>query len=110
MNARVASSNAKVFFVLQLAVLLSLMSASVIHVPGRTNRTLEYYLCEANATTLTNTVLVIDEPQVISAGPYCLIENVSNLTIQSPYSAIPVECRGERGFGFFNMTDLQMKH
>ena len=110
MSARVALSNAKVCFILQIAVLISLSTASVIHVPGASNHTLEYYLCEANATSLTNTVLVLDEPQVVSPGPYCLIENVSNLTIQSRSGQIPVECRGERGFGFFNVTDLLIKH
>ena len=111
MNSTVEFTIAKVCLILQLAVLLSPSSALVIHVPGDTNRTLEYYLCENNTATLTNTVLVLDQPQVISPGPYCLIENASNLTIQSGYSVrIQVTCRGERGFGFFNMTNLQIKH
>ena len=102
------------FLLLLLVVLPPAVLSRVVQVPGNSNASLEYYLCEGNAES--NLTLALTSDQFVSQGPFCLTQNVTDLVITS-YGAIQyiVRCRndtdggeGVRGFGFFNVTNLQI--
>ena len=75
---------------------------------------LEYFFCEdgfsqnSNIKTLN---LSSQHSHTISSGPYCLLENLTDITIQSDNSsqqALVICSVPWRGFGFFNFSNLQL--
>lgn len=89
--------------------------SSVVHLTGNStvpNGTLEYYLCEGNAHS--NLTLTLTSDHHVSAGLFCLTQSVTDLTITSIGNRqYTVYCHNStssdrRGFGFYNVTNLQI--
>ena len=89
--------------------------SSVVHLTENStvpNGTLEYYLCEGNA--YSNLTLTLTSDHHVSAGLFCLTQSVTDLTITSfGNRQYTVYCHnsasgGRRGFGFYNVTNLQI--
>jgi len=75
------------------------------------NNSLAYYLCEGAGNLTNNTTIILSHTIIhhIPPGSFCLVENVTGLTIYGDSSDNPavVKCNSTshhvRGFGFFNM-------
>lgn len=86
-----------------------------IIIPGSNNAKLEDYLCSESGTIKPHTTLVIEEPQNISSGVFCLVENTTNITIMARVE-VEMEClyntttQQSSGFGFFNVSGLYIKN
>ena len=105
------------FLLLFLVVLPPAVLSRVVYIPDNStslNASLEYYLCEGNAES--NLTLALTSDQFVSQGSFCLTQSVTDLVITS-YGPIQytVRCRndtggreGVRGFGFYNVTNLQI--
>ena len=87
----------------------------VVHIRGSStvsNGTLEYYLCEGNAHS--NLTLTLNSDYHVSPGLFCLTQSITDLTISSfGTRQYRVYCNssvtgGRRGFGFYNVTNLQI--
>ena len=97
---------------------------TVIHIPSQDtpdqfyNNSLAYYLCEGagNLTNYTTIILSHTIIHYIPPGSFCLVENISSLTIYGDTSDNPavVKCNSTshhvRGFGFFNIANLSISN
>ena len=103
--------------VLLLFILLSTCDGHVIQI--ETNSSFEYHVCGEGRHTLSDGVtleLSSAHHYLVNSTrfPFCLLENLTNLTIRSSSDAsspVKIHCQPQfegSGFGFFNMTGLQM--
>ena len=94
---------------------------TVIHIPSlnqSSTNSLAYYLCEGAGNLTSNTTIVLSHTIVhyIPPGPFCLVENITGLTIYGNSLDNPavVKCNSTshdvRGFGFFNVTNLSISN
>ena len=87
---------------------------TVFVIGNDTNCSLEYFLCH-NGFVFHSYIKTLNlssqHSHTISSGPYCLLENLTNITIQSDNSsqqALIICSAPWRGFGFFNFSNLQL--
>ena len=97
---------------------------TVIHIPLQDtpdqfyNNSLAYYLCEGAGNLINNTTIILFHTIIhyIPPGFFCLVENITGLTIYGDSSDNPavVKCNSTshhmRGFGFFNITNLSISN
>jgi len=82
------------------------------------NNSLAYYLCEGAGNLTNNTTIILSHTIIhhIPPGSFCLVENVTHLTIYGDSSDNPavVKCNSTshhvRGFGFFNIANLSISN
>jgi len=82
------------------------------------HNSLAYYLCEGagNLTNYTTIILSHTIIHYIPPGSFCLVENITGLTIYGDSSDNPavVKCNSTshhvRGFGFFNIANLSISN
>ena len=95
----------------------SLISDNTTFITGIDSKcSLEYFLCEDGFSQNSNIKLKTlnlssQHSHTISSGPYCLLENLTDITIQSDNSsqqALVICSVPWRGFGFFNFSNLQL--
>ena len=91
------------------------VSNNTVFVIGNdTNCSLEYFLCHNGFvfhSYIKTLNLSLQHSHTISSGPYCLLENLTDITIQSDNSSQQtlIICSVPwRGFGFFNFSNLQL--
>ena len=93
---------------------LQFVSGNTVFINNDSNCSLEYFLCQKgflSHTYIRTLNLSSQHHHTISSGPYCLLENLTNITIQSDNSSqsVLVICSIPwRGFGFFNFSNLQL--
>ena len=82
-----------------------------------TNYSLQYHLCGEGTEELASDTLLQLSGGVhyLQEGPFCLLQNLENFTIQGQGRSQPrtvIHCRGEtetrRGFAFFNVSNLHL--
>lgn len=95
-------------------------SSSVIQINKNSTNTLQDYLCGSSERTLeSGTVLSLSSDYLhnMTPGPFCLLESLFNVTIQSESSSIKatILCSTNTstvqptfGFGFYNFTSLSL--
>ena len=74
---------------LLLVLCLGAKAEIAIHVPGEQNRSLQYYLCEGGLRMVApNVKLVLEATEIhyLTNGGFCVVENLTNVTLISSYS------------------------
>ena len=79
------------------------------------NSSLEYYLCGVGSSRLESGTTLYLSPgtHTLGEGPFCLLQNLDNVTIQGEHHSLTVvDCldsyQVRRGIAFFNITNLKI--
>ena len=91
---------------------------TVIEIPGKNNKTLEYYLCGSSLSADTTLILQSNISHHISPSldnsTICLISDTHSITIKAVDTLATVICEGtplatRRGIAFHNVIDINIK-
>ena len=98
-----------------LCVLLLSTVAKSATVSITTNASLQYYLCcRGHLESHTTLVLSHTVSHVLSPAPFCLVSNLTNITLRSQYKHAVITCSSDNimsttvGFGFYNVSELSL--
>ena len=104
-----------IVFVISLFNVISIISAQqcpvspVVHISNNSSCPLEYYLCHNGLQSGMTLLLSSSLNHTVSNSKFCLLANLSNVTIKSESHINPafVTCnRAWTGFGFYNTRNL----
>ena len=91
---------------------------TVFEIPGRSNKTLEYYLCGSSLSANTTLILESNVSHYITPSldnsTICLISDTYSITVEAVDTLATVICEGthlatRRGIAFHNVTNLIVK-
>ena len=98
-----------------LCVLLLSTVAKSATVSITTNSSLQYYLCHrGHLESHTTLVLSHTVSHILSPAPFCLVSNLTNITLCSQYKHAVITCFSDNimsttvGFGFYNVSELSL--
>ena len=98
-----------------LCVLLLSTVAKSATVSITTNSSLQYYLCHhGHLESHTTLVLSHTVSLTLSPAPFCLVSNLTNITLRSQYTHAVITCSSDNimsttvGFGFYNVSELSL--
>ena len=98
-----------------LCVLLLSTVAKSATVSITTNSSLRYYLCHrGHLESHTTLVLSHTVSHILSPAPFCLVSNLTNITLRSQYKYAVITCSSDNvtsttvGFGFYNVSELSL--
>ena len=98
-----------------LCVLLLSTVAKSATVSITTNSSLQYYLCHrGHLESHTTLVLSPTVSHILSPAPFCLVSNLTNITLHSQYKHAVITCSSDNitsttvGFGFYNVSELSL--
>ena len=93
-------------------VWLLLASISSFGLSSDVANSLEYYLCHGGLYSNMAVTLSSQRYYTILPGPFCLLENLTNVTIQTDdllHQTLITCSLPWRGFGFFNISNLHLR-
>lgn len=105
-------------FLILVSVSFFCQSLCVYSVPLTDNHTIECYLCNTRQQFDPVISLLSNTTYIVSPGRFCLVDNVTNLTIrgEDPSSPTIIKCLRNtssfvaRGFGFFEVDNLVIEN
>ena len=100
-----------IWFLLAFIKIYSSFDVSYNTIYFNSSSSLEYCLCHSGLHSNMTLTLSSLHHYNISSGPFCLLENLTNVTIQSDDSLrqVLITCSAPwRGFGFFNISNLHL--
>ena len=98
-----------------LCVLLLSTVAKSATVSITANSSLQYYLCHhGHLESHTTLVLSHTVSHILSPAPFCLVSNLTNITLRTQYMHAVITCSSDNvisttvGFGFYNVSELSL--
>ena len=72
---------------------------------------MEYYFCQNGLQSDTTLILLPSTNHTVSFDKFCMVQNVTNVTIRGSTGHVLISCIGKgSGFGFFNTTNLHIEN